>query len=909
MKKLLTLLALFLLLSLSGCGQDTEASAPTEPESIPHSLSVHSQGGLPLKDIQVLIYEGAGIVAFGETDENGCFCAQLPAGGDYAIELSDIPRGYRCQERYAFDGASAQILLTSSLITDESLSNVSLGVGDVMVDFTVTTPTGEQITLSQVLAEKDAVLLNFWYSSCGPCANEFPYIQAAYEAYGDKAAILALDPLEDDTAVRNFQGSMGLTFPMAACPAAWSNTFSLSGYPTSIVIDRYGVICLMEAGSITSQRPFTKIFEHFTAADYQQTLFSSLSELVTAEKPNVSMPESQQIAAVLSPTLEAVYRPETNDDAEYAWPFVLAEKLGQPCIKASNQEVDASFAILYTDIYLQAGQALAFDYLSSSEPGCDMLYVLVDGEDVRMISGYNQEEVWETCYPWVASESRSYEIALCYWKDSDTSEGDDTVYLKNMRIVDQEQIDAPTYVPRLAATETDSGWEYVTTVFNEEDGYYHVNTADGPLLLVELMNYTQFNEESTLWELAYNGILTRDGENVYDEYVSFFSYASNSQLSGVSPVTLQLEELLQLADLCCGFDNDDPAEWLQACKYYDAYGTQVQLSDPIAGLATFSAFEARLGKNLDANCFYYDRPIMPRGLLARFTPTKTGVYRITSHSDSPHGVEAWIFAEDRSDPYTYEADLRIGTDNANVNMVYFMEAGKDYYIDIAFWDIYEVGCIPYDITYEGPTYDAFRLASPGYFTYDANATGEHMYDIIAGGIDVVLGQDGIYYHDLGNGVQGSKLYADFTGITGLFSQPLVGSGDIKGIIELGGFDFSRTELDMEILSYLQERDGDQAATREYLKTLWGEDFDLYAEEYRIEDVFNGIYHGQGTDCTDDIQTYVDRILTSGPQERRGCVVVDEELARLLQLLVDKYTFAGVEHSWTKLCYYYDYMGR
>ena len=34
----------------------------------------------------------------------------------------------------------------------------------------------------------------------------------------------------------------------------------------------------------------------------------------------------------------------------------------------------------------------------------------------------------------------------------------------------------------------------------------------------------------------------------------------------------------------------------------------------------------------------------------------------------------------------------------------------------------------------------------------------------------------------------------------------------------------------------------------------------------------------------------------------------EELAKLLQMLVDKYSFSGVENSWTKLCYYYDYLG-
>ena len=48
-----------------------------------------------------------------------------------------------------------------------------------------------------------------------------------------------------------------------------------------------------------------------------------------------------------------------------------------------------------------------------------------------------------------------------------------------------------------------------------------------------------------------------------------------------------------------------------------------------------------------------------------------------------------------------------------------------------------------------------------------------MFHLIAGGVEVVLGEDGIYYEDLGkdeNGVQrcGSPMYADFTGITGLF---------------------------------------------------------------------------------------------------------------------------------------------
>ena len=36
--------------------------------------------------------------------------------------------------------------------------------------------------------------------------------------------------------------------------------------------------------------------------------------------------------------------------------------------------------------------------------------------------------------------------------------------------------------------------------------------------------------------------------------------------------------------------------------------------------------------------------------------------------------------------------------------------------------------------------------------------------------------------------------------------------------------------------------------------------------------------------------------------------VDEQLAEILTMLMDKYTFENVENSWLKVCYYYDYLG-
>ena len=918
-KKLLTLvLALTMVMSMAACGGEETPENPTDEvvgENVRYNVVIQTAGGMAMEGLDLYVYADdtlSDLKAYGRTDAEGKASFDLPQAEGYAMTVSGAPKGYIIKDSYAFSGTATKITLKSQLITDGNLGEATLGLGDVMYDFTVTTAEGETFTLSEALEGKKMALLNFFFTTCGPCASEFPYMNEAYELYKDDAVVIALDPLEQNEAVKAYQTSMGLTFPMAACPAAWSATFGISGYPTSVVVDQHGVICLIEVGGLTSLRPFASMFEHFTAEDYTQRICQNgVSDVITVMKPTAEMPAPEDIAATINNgELPITYRAEEGEDAEYSWPFVIGEKLGEQCIMSSNSGIEGSYAILYMDVELKAGQAVGFDYLRSSETNADYLHVIVDGEAIYSISGYFEEERWESCYPWVATEDGTYEVVLCYIKDDSENVGDDAFYIKNVRIVAEDQIDATAQLPREAAV-TEDGFEYtyVDIVLSEVDGYYHVGTADGPLLLCNMMGYTQFSEEETLWDIAYNGTVTENGHNYYDELVTYFNYASNANLNGYCTVNQGLMELLQIVDRTAGFDPDDDLEWLRLCKYYQTYGTPNQLEDPIKGLAPFSAFKATLGVGVPTNVFVYNgRPIMPRGLLAEFIPTKSGVYRITSHNDSTQGVDGWIFSADRTELMVYERDERMFTVEGEVSMVFYMEAGKPYYIDMAFWDVYEVGTIYYDIEYIGSTYDLFRLASQGYFTYDSDATGDTMYHTIAGGIDVVLGEDGIYYEDLGDGKRGSKLYADFTGLTAVFDTPIATVGNVRGMIDKGAFDFSKNEDDMFVLGYLNKNDGDQEATIEELKKVWGEDYDFYYEEYKVEEVFAGKFHGEGEDLTEEIKSYLDDVITSGPQERIGCVVVTERLAEILQLLMDKYTFKNVDHSWTKLCYYYDHLG-
>lgn len=154
------------------------------------------------------------------------------------------------------------------------------GLGGTMPEMTFDTATGETLTLSELLAEKELVVLNFWFQDCPWCMREFPVMELAYQRYRENVEIVALNPADGAEQVKAFQAESSLTFPMAACPRAWATEAGVSGYPTSIFIDRDGVVCLIHAGAITSTDVWYTLFDAFTGNDYERTVCNSINELV-----------------------------------------------------------------------------------------------------------------------------------------------------------------------------------------------------------------------------------------------------------------------------------------------------------------------------------------------------------------------------------------------------------------------------------------------------------------------------------------------------------------------------------------------------------------------------------------------------------------------------------------------------
>ncbi len=148
--------------------------------------------------------------------------------------------------------------------TGRPASSLGRGVrlGQPAPDFTLRDLSGNPHTLSDHRGR--VVVINFWATWCPPCRVEMPALQDTYETYRDQGVVVLavnLTQVDELDAIEPYRQELGLTFPILLDSASEvsNGLYRVLGIPTSVFVDRDGVVQEVFVGAIPLEELDTKI--------------------------------------------------------------------------------------------------------------------------------------------------------------------------------------------------------------------------------------------------------------------------------------------------------------------------------------------------------------------------------------------------------------------------------------------------------------------------------------------------------------------------------------------------------------------------------------------------------------------------------------------------------------------------
>jgi cytochrome c biogenesis protein CcmG, thiol:disulfide interchange protein DsbE len=126
-------------------------------------------------------------------------------------------------------------------------------------DFELGLFDGSTFKLSDALAQGKPVVVNFWASWCGPCADEAPLLQAAAQRRGNEFTFVGVNVEDVDADAQAFMRKYGINYPNGSGNAG----------PISI---KYGMRGVPETYFIAPDGKLVRKWNTLTAADLDQLL-------------------------------------------------------------------------------------------------------------------------------------------------------------------------------------------------------------------------------------------------------------------------------------------------------------------------------------------------------------------------------------------------------------------------------------------------------------------------------------------------------------------------------------------------------------------------------------------------------------------------------------------------------------
>lgn len=367
-------------------------------------------------------------------------------------------------------------------------------LGEPFPDFSVTDSSGNTFTLSEALEDHEAVLINLWATWCPPCRLEFPFLNEAYERYGDRVAFISLSTEETDTpeVIEAFRSAYGLSIPMGRDEGGVLSTYIGSGsIPVTVIVDRFGnavffhnmcfkstrEVCVSLEAVLGDGYTETAVLNEIPATDTTAAFPVSGSRKVLVENPDARQvffrtenPEYRLEAYVVNDSIARLQIGLAASDDPYG---MILYDANTPFIHELPTLLDADRQRYTLDVPMPEAQAEShlvdvclYEFLHPESP--DVL-------DVYLIPG--EEYLDELCaalhpYGWVPDE-----------ENGGDSVAPDAPQDYILHVVDQHGDPVPglyvNFCTDMACTTAVSG-EDGTIVFSGAQDVYHVQMLKAP---------------------------------------------------------------------------------------------------------------------------------------------------------------------------------------------------------------------------------------------------------------------------------------------------------------------------------------------------------------------------------------------------------------------------------------------
>jgi thiol-disulfide isomerase/thioredoxin len=144
----------------------------------------------------------------------------------------------------------------SDRVTIETNSDVT---GGALPDVEVSDADGNPVAVSSFVG--DPLVINFWFSTCPPCAKELPDFAAVHEEKGDEVRFIGINMIDSVEVMEEFAGERGVAYELYRDDLAeLTDGLEIAAFPQTIFVTSDGQI-VDQAGVLTESQLHVKVDE------------------------------------------------------------------------------------------------------------------------------------------------------------------------------------------------------------------------------------------------------------------------------------------------------------------------------------------------------------------------------------------------------------------------------------------------------------------------------------------------------------------------------------------------------------------------------------------------------------------------------------------------------------------------